>query len=414
MLWQKRSHHGSEMEERVNLLALSEALVEKRKFVALTTVLVLAISVGVSLILPRWYRSKATILPPESATNQADIAGLMLVAGYQPAYIPTLTSPSEIYAAILRSVRVRDAVVDSLDLVDVYNVKNKEAARRRLLKRCKMNVTREDIVEIVCEDKDRNRAADIANLFVRELDRFNSELRVTAARRVREFIETRIQQTRHELEKAETDLKTFKEETGAVLISEQTRASIQTAAEMYGKIAELEVSLERLRQFATERSPEVVDIRSRIRALQRKLGEMGYLQGETDTDLGSMLFPKFSAAPDLEKRLSALLRDVEIKRSVYGVLSEQYEHARIQEMKDTPTIQVLDRAEPSRGAWRPKRKVIVSVSTVCAFIVSCLVVLASRSLGTGGDPQSRQALVRISSIIAEDLESLKRRLTGRG
>jgi tyrosine-protein kinase Etk/Wzc len=409
-----KSQRGSAVGERVNLLTLSEILVEKRKFVVLTTLLVLVISVAVSVLLPRWYRSKATILPPESATNQADIAGLMMVAGYQPAYIPTLTSPSEIYGAILRSVRVRDAVVDSLDLVSVYNVKNKEAARRKLLKRCKITVTREEIVEIACEDKDRSRAADISNLFVRELDRFNSDLRVTAARRVREFIEARIEETRLELEKAEQNLKIFKEETGAVLISEQTRVSIQTAADMYGKIAELEVSLERLRQFATDRSPEIIDIRSRIRALERKLAEMGYMQVETNTGSESTLFPKFSAAPDLEKRLSGLLRDVEIKRSVYGVLSEQYEHARIQEMKDTPTIQVLDRAEPSRGAWRPKRKVIVSVSTVCAFIVSCLVVLVSRSLSESGDPQSRQALSRISSIIAEDVQSLKRHLTGRG
>jgi len=207
---------------------------------------------------------------------------------------------------------------------------------------------------------------------------------------VREFIEDRIDQAEDELENAELELKEFKEGTGAVYVSEQAKASIETAAELYGRIVELEVSLERLRQFATDRSPEITDIKSQIRALEKNLAQMGYATGDSDQAAKSKLFPSFDNAPELEMRLSELMREVEIKRSVYKVLSEQYEEAKIQEMRDTPTLHVLDWAQPPLVRSKPKRKVVVAVSTAFAFILSSIAVIWRKKMLTGRYPRSEE------------------------
>jgi capsule polysaccharide export protein KpsE/RkpR len=268
-----------------------------------------------------------------------------------------------------------------------------------------VSVSQEGLVRVAYEDRDRARSAAVTNAFVRELDRFNREMQVTGARRVREFIGNRIGEAADELAAAETDLKDFKESTGAVLISEQTKASIETAAKIYGRIAELEVDLERLGQFATERSPEVIDIRSQIRALERKLAEMGYMPSDEKDDSESKLFPKFDSAPELEKRLGELMREVEIKRSVYAVLSEQYETAKIQEMKDTPTLQVLDWAHPPLVRSRPRRKAIVAVSGVLAFLLSSLVVVSREKGHLGAEVESGRAARAISQMLRSDLRA---------
>jgi tyrosine-protein kinase Etk/Wzc len=362
-------------QERLDLIKVIRVLAEGRRVIIASTVAALLISAIVSLVLPKWYKARATILPPESGTTQTDIVGLMRYAGYQPAMLPTVTSPSEIYAAVLRSSRVTNAVIDSLDLMSEYHTESRLKVLDRVVGHLDVGVTKESLVKVEYEDKDRERSARVANAYVGELDRFNRETRVTSARRVREFIETRIEQAEVDLEAAEVGLKDFKESTGVVFISEQAQASIETAAELYGRIVELEVSLERLRQFATDRSPEIVDIKSQIRALERNLAELGYSTAGRDEEAKSNLFPSFKNAPELEMRLTELMREVEIKRSVYQVLSEQYEEAKIQEMRDTPTLHVLDWAEPPLLRSKPKRKVMVGVSGALAFLLSSFVVV---------------------------------------
>jgi len=370
-------------EERVNLLEVASILVKERRIIIVSTIAALLISAIVSLILPKWYKARATILPPESGTSQTDVVGLMRFAGYQPALLPTVTSPSEIYTAILGSSRVTNAVIDSLDLMTEYATQSRLNVLDRVIKHVEVGVTRESLVMVEYEDRDRERSARVANAFVSELDRFNREMRVTSARRVREFIEHRILQAEMDLEVAEVGLKEFKQGSGVVFVSEQAKASIETAAELYGRIVELEVSRERLRQFATDRSPEIMDIKSQIRALERNLAQMGYATGEHDETAKNKLFPSFSNAPEIEMRLAGLMREVEIKRSVYRVLSEQYEEAKIQEMRDTPTLHVLDWAEPPLVRSKPRRKIMVGVSGVFALLLSSFVVICRNRVWTG-------------------------------
>jgi uncharacterized protein involved in exopolysaccharide biosynthesis len=199
------------------------------------------------------------------------------------------------------------------------------------------------------------------------------------------MIEKRLTETRSELGRAEDSLRAFKETTGAIFISDQATASIKTAAEIYARIAQLEVDLARARQYATEKSPEVLDLRVQIVTLESKLAEMGYSKSGSGQDAGTYLFPKFDAAPGLEQKLADLTMEVEIKRSVYAALCEQYEQARIQEAKDTPTIQVLDRADPPSVRSKPKRKAMVGISTVAAFLLSSAFVLhRERNRAIGG------------------------------
>jgi len=391
------------MEERVSLGGAIGILMRHRHLIAVIVLATIVISAAVALLLPSWYMAKASILPPESMTSQSDIVGVMRYAGFQPAMLPTVTSPTEIYSAILRSDTVTGSVLDSLDLIREFGSKNRVRALKRLRKKTHVDVTLEGLVRVRYEDKDRQRAADVVNTYVRELDHFNRETKVTTARKVREFIENRLAQSVEDLNAAESSLRSFKESTGVVMISEQTTASIEAAAEIFGKIAELEVNLERMRQFATDKSPEVLDLQTRIRSLERKLAEMGYMDSDVEVKPESRLFPKFSSAPEMEQRLAVLMRDVEIHRSVFGVLSEQYEQAKIQEMKNTPTLQVLDWAHPPEVRSRPKRKMIVLVSAALALLLSSIWVFYRESYGNGLPPEPDGTQADIGAMLRDDL-----------
>ena len=104
------------MEERVSLLEILRLLVRNRRVIVLATAAAAVVSVLVSLVIPSWYKGVASILPPEGGMQQAEMAAMMRTAGFKPAYIPGVTTEAEIYAVILKSTTVTDAVIDSFDL----------------------------------------------------------------------------------------------------------------------------------------------------------------------------------------------------------------------------------------------------------------------------------------------------------
>ena len=64
---------------------------------------------------------------------------------------------------------------------------------------------------------------------------------------------------------------------------------------------------------------------------------------------GNNLFPNLSEIPELAIQLYRLKREVEIQNNLFTFLTQQYEEAKIQEVKNTPTIQILDIAvEPEK------------------------------------------------------------------
>jgi len=127
------------------------------------------------------------------------------------------------------------------------------------------------------------------------------------------------------------------------------------------------------------------------------------MDSDVENESENRLFPKFSSAPELEQQLSVLMRDVEIQRSVYAVLSEQHEQAKIQEMKDTPTLQVLDWARPPLVYSRPKRVTIVLTSAALAFLLSSIWVFYRERSGDGLPPEPEGADAGIAAMLRDDL-----------
>lgn len=358
------------MATTITVSSILRTIVRKRKFIAAATLLAAAVSAGISFILPVWYKATGSILPPEAGSTASAITAQLLLAGFQPGMIPSAVSPSDLYAAILRSETVMYAVIDSLNLVEAYKTKNRYKAFSRLWKRTEIDVGFDGVVRVSYEDKDRERSALVVNQFLMELDSFNKNVRVGNAAKLRQFVEKRVHETSQELKEAEDELRRFQEQTGVVFISEQAKASIETAAEIFVRIAELEVEMERLRTSTTEANPEIANIRSQIRALEKKLGEMGYSGTPLVSEDDYQVFPKFRSAAEVQQRLAELSREVEIKSRVLGFLRQQYEEARIEEVRDTPTIQILDWARVPSVRSRPKRKAIVIVSSLIALLLS--------------------------------------------
>jgi len=103
-----------------------------------------------------------------------------------------------------------------------------------------------------------------------------------------------------------------------------------------------------------------------------------------------------------------LLRDVKVQETVWGLLNQQYYQAKIQEARDTPTIQVLDEAVPPEMKSKPKRKLLVLVGGFLALLFSIFFVFTADFLERlKTDTSSSGKMEKISVKIKEDWQGIK-------
>ncbi len=124
---------------------------------------------GVCLFLPLTYTAVATIAIQPSARGW-EANGL-------PPQLPSLAQ----YGALLQSRRVADRIIDEFALQTAYGEPTREQTRERLARNVVIGGTRGGLIVIQASDRDRQRAAELANQFANELQRLLDELRVEAA-----------------------------------------------------------------------------------------------------------------------------------------------------------------------------------------------------------------------------------------
>lgn len=345
---------------------LLAVLARRARFLAWNVAGVTLVALIVSLLLPKWYQAKAVLLPPAE-----DESGSMLSA-FLPKSIgslrmPGVPTPGDLYVAVLKSRTVGDRLVDRFDLVRRYHVKDREKALKALDDHAKFVVGDEGTITIRVEDKDPRVAADMANAYVEELDRFNREVRTTAGKRTRAFIESRLAVAKADLAAAEDSLRDYQQRRGVTAMSPAARDEAEVGANLMAQKIALEVKLNVLRESLSETSVEVRRVREELNALERQLAVL----------------------PRTGIEIMRLWREVKVQEQVFELLTAQLEEARIRETRDTPTVETLDRAVPPLHKHRPKRALIVLAGLAIGLLGSAGAALLLERRGEPGAPAAR-------------------------
>jgi tyrosine-protein kinase Etk/Wzc len=364
-------------------------ILKHRKFIAYAAGVAFILSLVFSLLLPKMYRATARILPPEN--DNTGLVPLLAradepLSGLASSLIGNQSSAA-LYAGIMRSRSVADAMITKFKLREVYDLKYVEDVREKLEDRSEIEVSRKDQIIIVSvQDRDRQRAADMANAYVEMLDRINRTLNITQGKRKRLFLEKRLKQVRAALDNAELKLKAFQEKHHIVAIEEQAKVAIQGAAEIQAQIIEAQTELEIFKQFGTEKQAEAVMLKAKIEELKKQLKSIEQSEGaqsagsdKSHGDKGSDFYIPFNDMPHLTMQFMRLTREAKIQGKLFELLTAQYEMAQIEEAKDVGTIQVLDQAVAPEKKYRPKRARIVITATLLVFFISVITAIAKES-----------------------------------
>ena len=359
----------------------------ERTFLVRVSALGLILGLLVAFSIPARYTSTTRLMPPDnpSGSSLAMTASIAAsVGGATSGGLLGLKSTSDFFVGILGTRTVQDQIIKQFDLKRVYGLRGMEGARLTLASRTGISVDpKNQIITIAVTDHSPQRAQGMAKGYVDQLNRLVSELSTSSARRERIFLEGRLAQVNQDLETAEKEFSQFASKNSTIDIKEQGRAIVEAAATVQGRLMFAQSELEELRQIYSDSSVRVRAVKARIAELQSQLAKFGG-KDQTgtrgpETDPAANQYPSIRKLPLLGVTYADLYRRTKVQESVYEVLTQEYELAKVQEAKEIPIVKVVDPPDiPERKTFPPR--LTIGISTMfLAFIGGILFLLGSRS-----------------------------------
>lgn len=299
------------IERKIDYLEIISLLWSKKKFIILVTLITTAVAIGLTFMMTPTYISSTVILPDMGKDKLGPLGDLASLAGIN---IGGEVIMVKLYPDIIQSEAVLMPVVEKkykskfydqpVNLIEFFEIDEEiprrivEVALKKMRNTLKIEMSQKTgLLTYSIETKDAQVSADILNTITAELNKFLLTKKTTNAGEQRKWIEKRMMEVKHDLEKVENILKEFR-----------------------------------------ERNRRIID------------------------------------SPQLLLEQERLIRDVTIQTTVYSTLIQQYEMAKIEELKYVPIINVLDEAQPAAKKNKPKRRMITLVGFLIGFIGACTYV----------------------------------------
>jgi capsule polysaccharide export protein KpsE/RkpR len=363
----------------------------------------LVLSTILAFLLPTYYSSSTRIMPPtqDSAMGLAALSALSRAGGdslgMMAGSLLGIRSSGALFMGIMHSRMVEDEIIDHFDLRKVYSVKLGEDARKKLERNTNIVEDRQSgIITVTVTDHDPHRASHLANAYVEELNSRLAQVNTSAAHKERVFIEQQIKDTKQVLDDASRNFSQFASKNTAIDIKEQGKAMVEGAARLQGELIAAQSELKGLEQIYMPKDIRVRSLHARVEELQNQLQKLnGGSNDAADGDANDpAAYPSIKKLPLLGVTYFDLYRQTKIQETVYEILNQEYQLAKIQEAKELPNARVLDPPDMPERKAGPLRTIIVLVGLIL-FATCGVVWVLARNLWNGVDPDDpRKKLTR--------------------
>lgn len=415
----EREENASSRAAREQAVARLRLLWNARKLLFEAFFLGALASLGFALTIPSRYEATAQLMPPESqpGSGMAALSALAARAGGLGGFAGDLLrgkNSGALFVGILESRTVQDRLIEQFDLRRFYHASRMEDARAALAGTSRIvEDHKSGIISITVMDHDPQLAAALAQSYVSELDRLVEQVSTSSARRERIFLEERLRAVKRDLDSAAEKFSAFASKNTAIDIPAQGKAMLEAAATLEGQLIATEAELHGLEAMYTDQNVRVRSLRARVAELRSQLAKMGGPVGASHSPAADSaaadpwLYPPIRQLPILGVTYADLYRQTKIQETVYELLTQQYELAKVEEAKEVPSVKVLDAAvAPTKKSFPPRGLLTVAGASV-TFAAACAWIFL-RHAWQGMDPQDpeRQFAAEIFTTLRANATSI--------
>jgi len=388
-------------EDEISLIDLLIVLAQRKRMILWVTGAFALVSAIIALLLPVRYTATVILLPPQQksslsemfASQVGSLGGLASLAGGSLG----IKNPNDMYVAMFKSQTVEDGMIQRFALMQEYHERYLSDARKKFEGYATVDGSGKDgLIHISVEDHDPKRAAELANGYVDEFRDLSEHMAITEAAQRALFFKQQLDQANENLVKAEDALVQTEKKTGIIQVDAQARALIESAASLNAQIAAKEVQIQGIRAYATSDNAQLVRAEQELDGLRAQLAKLG---GSQDVSAGGIIVPK-GLVPTASLEYVRKVRDVKYYDTIFNILAQQFELAKLDEAKEGALIQVVDAATPPDKKSSPKRALIVIASTLLGLIVGIFEALFQAArLAMNDDPETSAKLKVLSAAL---------------
>lgn len=366
--------------EGLTLLALLAALAQRKALITKITATAAVLGIGLALLLPVRYTAVCRIMPPQQTQSSASFLLSQMQPGGEALAALTgdglgLKNPNDLYIGMLKSRPIADAIIHDFGLDRIYRSPDMSEARNRLAGYTHIESEKSGLIAITVTDRDKFRAAAMANAYTSQLRVLTQNLALTEASQRRLFYEQQLVQAGKALVSAEAAFQQVQQSRGLVSLNGQSAAMIESLAVLRAQISAKQVQLEALRSYSTERNPEVALARQELASMQAEEARLEHRNRATEAgDLG------LGDIPGVGREYLTAEHELAYRQTLYDLLVKQYDAARLDEGKEAAIIQVIEPAIAPDRKSSPKRVLIVIVASFLGWFAACFYVLAATAL----------------------------------
>jgi uncharacterized protein involved in exopolysaccharide biosynthesis len=394
----------------------------ERRFLLRAAVFGLVLSLVVSFLLPVRYESQTRLMPPEQqggsgiamlaalgskgigdstsgSSGSSDSSEALPGAGFRgglgsiPADLLGLKPTGAMLADLLRGPTVQDTLIQKFDLRKRYHTRYFQDTRKVLDSHTTIKEDRKSgVISIAVTDRDPYRAQQMATAYVEAVNTLLAQVSASSARRERMFLEQRITTAKKSLDAAAQEYSVYASKTGALDVPAQTKAMVGSEGALEGKLVAAESELQGLQQIYTDNNIRIRTLQARIAELKQQVENLsGISNGHSPQSQIAGDMPSFRKLPLVAVRWTNLYRESKIQEAIYEMLTQEYELAKIQEAKETPTINVLDAAMvPERKSF-PPRTIITILGGLLSLLFAAAFVIAAAKWRKSDSPEKQLA-----------------------
>ena len=351
-------------------------LAKHKKFIFFTVLIVSIISIIYSLVTPQIWSSTAVIVPVNNDNNDFSFSGSSLL-GLSSAILGNVSSNSaQEFITIMKSRTFTDKVIEKYNLIKLFKIKesNTQIAKemaREILRENSRDISFDDdagVIVIKISTIDKKISKEIANYYWQELELYNQKYNVTSEKRKRIFIEKRLSEVERNITNLGNKLKKFMEDNNAIELESQTKEIVTLYTDIISQKFKNDIELGIAKKIYSKESMTIEKLELLDSEIVQQIEQLEYNENK---DLSYTL--NLKDIPSLSLEYANIMLNLKVQKSIYEFLYPQFEQAKIQEVKDFPTIKIIDEAEIAGRRSKPKRAKLCITNFIVALFMSIFV-----------------------------------------
>ena len=251
-----------------------QTLWRSRLIVAIITGITAIGAVIISLLLPVWFMAEARLVLPSSSDTGSLLNSLRIRIPVASSPLGGIIGDYQRHLTILTSRTLKESTVSEFDLVTVYDLEDADFPEYRAIQLLSENV---DFVvdqefnhlNVRAFDRDPQRAADIVNFMVSELNHINAQLVSQNAGALREKIEQRYADMVANLDSINLVLRDLQSRYGVMDITTQREAFLTGVSDLRMNLLVTEAQYEQALEIYGPNNSVVRSAKGALSSLER-------------------------------------------------------------------------------------------------------------------------------------------------